>query len=237
MNELIYVGNELELFQHASNWKKYFGAYLMPYLNGTVLEVGAGIGGTTMHLCNGSQKKWVCLEPDPSLFSELEEKIQDHELPNCCIPIKGTIASLPPHEKYNTILYIDVIEHIENDISELMEAEKLLCDNGYLIVLVPAHQFVYNSFDKSIGHFRRYNKRMLLRTAPPNLKLKKIIYLDSMGLVASILNRFFLKQKYPTAKQIKMWDKSLVRISKVTDFILNYKIGKTLIAIWQKNKI
>lgn len=235
MNELIYIGNELELFQHASNWKKYFGAYLMPYLNGTVLEVGAGIGGTTMHLCNGSQKKWLCLEPDPSLFSELEKKIQDHELPNCCIPIKGTIENLSPQEKYNTILYIDVIEHIENDVSELMEVEKLLCDNGYLIVLVPAHQFVYNSFDKSIGHFRRYNKRMLLHTAPPNLKLKKIIYLDSMGLLASILNRFFLKQKYPTAKQIKMWDKSLVRISKVTDFILNYKMGKTLIAIWQKN--
>src|SRR5215203_398528 len=236
MQEIAYVGNELELFQHASVWKGYFGSYLKPYLSGNVLEVGAGMGSTTKSLCNGTEKKWVCLEPDPKLYEELEEKIRSSELPQCCTAIKGVIQDLPPDEKFDAIMYIDVIEHIENDGAELNAAKNFLAENGHLIVLVPAHQFVYSPFDKSIGHFRRYNKGMLLKVAPADLKLKKMIYLDSMGLLASILNKFLLKQKYPTYKQVQIWDKTLVKISKITDLVINHQTGKTLIAVWQKTK-
>ena len=236
MKEIAYVGNELELFQHASNWKQYFGHYIMPFLNGNVLEVGAGIGGTTMHLCNGTQKKWICLEPDPKLYDELKQKIKSRQLPQCCTAVKGIVQDLQPDEKFDAIIYIDVIEHIENDRAELNAAKNFLAENGHLIVLVPAHQFVYSPFDKSIGHFRRYNKSMLQQVVPIGLKLKKMIYLDSMGLLASIVNKFFLKQKYPTLKQVQMWDKTLVSISKLTDFVINHQTGKTLIAVWQNAK-
>jgi SAM-dependent methyltransferase len=236
MQEISYIGNELELFQHATVWKKYFGKFLKPYLNGKVLEVGAGIGSTAKHLCNGDQEKWICIEPDPSLYNELKNKIELKELPACCTAFKGVIQDLNFIEKYDAILYIDVIEHIERDAAELAYAKNLLAENGYLIVLVPAHQFVYSLFDKSIGHFRRYNKKMLRTIAPRSLSLKKMIYLDIMGLLASILNKFFLKQKYPSLRQIEMWDKKMVRISKIIDPIINYRTGKTLIAIWKNQK-
>ena len=84
MSEIPYIGNELDLFEKATVWKKYYGNFLAPYLKGKILEVGAGIGGTTTELCNGTQEKWICLEPDPDLFAKLEKKIQDHRLPACC---------------------------------------------------------------------------------------------------------------------------------------------------------
>jgi ubiquinone/menaquinone biosynthesis C-methylase UbiE len=235
MQEIPYVGNELELFQHATTWKNYFGKFLQPYLKGKVLEVGAGIGGTTLHLCDGTQNKWTCLEPDPQLFSELKRKVDAKELPACCEAVKGVIKDLPPSEKFNTIMYIDVIEHIENDGAELLSAYNYLEEGGYLIVLVPAHQYVFSPFDKSIGHFRRYNKKMLRNVAPNGMQVKKMWYLDCMGLMASVVNKLFLKQSYPTLKQISMWDKTLVPISKVADVLINYRTGKTLVAVWQKN--
>ena len=61
MNTEHYIGNELELFDKAKNWKRYYGTLIQPFLTGDVMEVGAGIGATTRSLCNGSQKKWVCL--------------------------------------------------------------------------------------------------------------------------------------------------------------------------------
>src|SRR5438105_44830 len=140
MQEIPYIGNELELFEHATVWKKYYGRFLKPLFTGKVLEVGAGIGGTTSELCNGTQEKWVCLEPDPDLFAKLEDKIKDRQLPACCVPVKGTTGDLRPGEKFNAIMYIDVIEHIEKDADELSRAETLLAEGGYLVVLVPAHQ-------------------------------------------------------------------------------------------------
>ena len=234
MHEISYVGNELELFQNATVWKNYFGSFLKPYLRGNVLEVGAGIGSTTQYLCNGTQQKWVCLEPDPNLYKELEKKIQSQQLPHCCISIKGITRDLPAHEKYNAIMYIDVIEHIEKDDEELAFAKTLLAPDGYLIVLVPAHQFLFSPFDKAIGHYRRYNKKLLKCTAPQDLRLEAIKYLDSCGLLASIVNKYFLKQAYPTLKQINFWDKTMVKISQITDKITGYKIGKTVVAVWKK---
>jgi SAM-dependent methyltransferase len=234
MGEIHYVGNELDLFEEASAWKKYYGHFLKTYLKGKILEVGAGIGGTTSVLCDGSQKKWLCLEPDPQLYARLEDKIKDKQLPYCCESLKGTTTDLPDSEKFNAIMYIDVIEHIENDREELARACTLLDENGYLIVLVPAHQFLYNEFDKAIGHYRRYNKKSLLMTAPIDLLLRKVMYLDSCGLIASLMNKYFLKQNYPTKRQISFWNNFIVPISRPIDFILNYNSGKTVVAIWQK---
>ena len=233
MAEIPYIGNELELFSHATNWKNYFGGVLKPFLKGKVLEVGAGLGGTTAVLCDGTQPKWVCLEPDPALFEELNKKLGSGQLPACCIGIKGISGELRKDEKYDTILYIDVIEHIEKDGDELLTAKSLLAPGGHLIVLVPAHQFVYSPFDKAIGHYRRYNKKMLRSVAPPGLSLQKMVYLDATGLMASIVNKLFLKQPYPTLDQVKMWDKRLIPVSRIMDRIINYQTGKTLIAIWK----
>ncbi len=235
MSEIPYIGNELELFMHARNWKNYFGSFLRGYLSGKILEVGAGIGSTTGFLCDGTQDKWICLEPDPALYNELARKIESHQFPPCCSAIKGITRDLPKEEKYDAILYIDVIEHIEHDDEELAYARELLAEGGHLIVLVPAHQSLFSPFDKAIGHFRRYNKKMLRASSPPGLPLVKMIYLDSIGLFASTVNKLFLRQSYPTLKQINLWDKRMVPVSRVTDILTNHRIGKTLVGIWKKS--
>ena len=234
MTEIAYIGNELEVFEHATTWKRYYGRFLAPYLKGKILEVGAGIGGTTIELCDGSQEKWVCLEPDPQLYGNLQEKITGGRLPACCSSVKGTTGDLPQSEKFDAILYIDVIEHIEKDADELVRAASLLAAGGALIVLVPAHQYLYNEFDKAIGHYRRYDRKMLSAAAPGGVKLLWMRYLDSFGLMASLVNKYFLKQSYPTVKQIRFWNRFIIPVSKIADPLLGYNTGKTLTAVWQK---
>ena len=234
MSEIPYIGNELHLFQHASNWKQYYAKNLKPFIKGDVLEVGAGNGSTTNYLYDGSQRSWLCLEPDSGLFKELEAKIENKELPDRCACLKGIVSDLDPPQKFDTILYIDVIEHIEDDKAELRQAAEKLNKGGHLIVLVPAHQSLFSKFDTAIGHFRRYDKKMLPPIAPPSLQLKKIKYLDSMGLLASLANKYFLKQDYPTLDQIHFWNNLIIPVSRVTDILTNYSLGKTLIGIWQK---
>jgi 2-polyprenyl-3-methyl-5-hydroxy-6-metoxy-1,4-benzoquinol methylase len=229
-----YIGNELELFSHAHNWKGYYRKHLAPFIQGNVLEVGAGIGETTSHLFNENVKTWLCLEPDASLARSIEKKIQEKKLPVHCHLQIGTTQSLNPDVLYDTIIYIDVIEHIEDDIREIDRAATLLKPGGHLIILVPAHQYLFSPFDKAIGHYRRYNKTILQKVIPANLQKKKLFYLDGLGFFASLANKWFLKKEYPTLQDVKFWDRVLVPISKIIDPCIGYSTGKSLIGVWQK---
>ncbi len=154
-----YIGSELEIFRHAKNWKAYYGAKIRPFFGRDVLEVGAGLGATTETLCGGGENRWVCLEPDKEMAGEIEAKIRAGALPANCEAAALTLEELDEAEKFDSILYIDVLEHIEDDRAEVLAAARHLRAGGHLIVLAPAHQFLYTPFDKAIGHFRRYNKR------------------------------------------------------------------------------
>jgi SAM-dependent methyltransferase len=229
-----YIGNELELFKHAHNWKNYYASFIKKYLINDVLEVGAGIGETTRSLCDGNQKSWLCVEPDAELTKEIAIKKENGYLPSFIEIVTNTLDGVDSNRKFDAIIYIDVIEHIEDDTDELKKASSFLKPGGHLIVLVPAHNYLYSEFDKSIGHFRRYNKKMLLDVAPKELKQLDLRYLDSLGLLASLANKWFLKQDYPELKQIKFWDNFIIPISRITDLVTFYSIGKTVIGIWQK---
>jgi ubiquinone/menaquinone biosynthesis C-methylase UbiE len=228
-----YVGSELEVFAHAVNWKSYFQSYIAQFLAGDVLEVGAGIGSTTRLLCNGSQSRWICLEPDPVLVEVLtkDEALAKRN----CEMVLGSLQDLRQDQLFDSIIYIDVLEHIEDDRSELRTATDHLRANGTLIVLSPAHQFLFTPFDQAIGHFRRYSKRTLLEAAPQVLKIERLMYIDSVGSLASAVNRFLLKSEMPGIRQVTFWDRVLVPLSKVIDPLLGYSIGKSVLAVWPKN--
>lgn len=226
-----YIGNELELFEKANNWKQYYGSFLKPFIKGDVLEVGAGIGGTTKALCSGNERSWTCLEPDASLLDRLKEEQGKGLLPAVCKPFCGLIQDLPEGKTYDTILYIDVIEHIEDDKSELIRAFERLKPGGKILIIVPAHNFLFSPFDRAIGHYRRYNISMLRKVLPVGGTWVRLHYLDSVGLAASLANKMMLQQKVPTAGQIAFWDKKMIPVSRVVDSLFFRKIGKTVLGI------
>jgi len=229
---LSYVGSELEIFQHATNWKAYYARAIKPYVIGDVMEVGAGLGATSRFLCDGRQRSWTCLEPDPELLGQLHERLVAHPLPSPVRTICGTVDALAADKRFDAILYIDVLEHIEDDVAELERSAARLRQGGHIVVLAPAHQSLYSEFDKAIGHFRRYSKPSLLAAAPPVLQPVEAFYLDAVGMAASLANRLLLRASMPTDGQIKFWDRVLVPVSRVIDPVLGRSIGKSVVAIW-----
>lgn len=225
-----YGGNELELFRHACRWKQYFARHLGPYIAGDVLEVGAGVGATTRFLVAGT-RSWTCLEPDPSLAASAREALARDPETSTSTVLTGTLDDVPLGETYDTILYIDVIEHIEDDGAELRRASTRLRPGGHLVVLAPAHQWLYSEFDRSIGHYRRYSASTL-EGAGPGLRVCASFYLDSLGMLASSANRLLLGRELPTPRQIRFWDDWLVRGSRFLDPLLGHRVGKTVIVVW-----
>lgn len=232
MPEFTYVGSELDLFAAATRWKDYWSSQLRPYITGDVLEVGAGLGSNTPFLDSGENRRWVCLEPDAELFGTLKESVRESGTPREVM--RGTLADLDSRQQFDTIIYIDVLEHIEKDGEELRAAGARLRAGGRILVLSPAHQWLFTPFDAAIGHYRRYNRGDLRRISPEGLRVERLFYLDSAGLLLSMGNRFFLQQSMPTKAQLKVWDTYVVPVSRVLDPCLFHSIGKTVVGVWKR---
>lgn len=223
-----YVGGELEIFRKASNWKRYWSSHVSPYLRGDVLEVGAGLGTNTELLSIGAYRSWTALEPDAKLtrrFPKLGDKFR---------LVNGTLADIDG--EFDAILYIDVLEHIEDDREEMKQAVAHLKPGGTLIVLSPAHQFLFSPFDRAIGHYRRYSRESLQAVAPEGLDTEELTYLDSVGCLLSLGNRLLMRQSMPTQGQILFWDRTVVPLSQWLDAITFGRFGKTVLGIWRKPK-
>jgi SAM-dependent methyltransferase len=195
-----------------------------------VLEVGAGLGANTRQFESLSYDHWTCLEPDAVLLEQIHPgtpPLDRHE------SILGNIGALDAYRRFDAILYIDVLEHIEDDAQELSRASKHLRPGGSLIVLSPAHPWLFAPFDRAIGHYRRYTKESLQDVAPAHLRQEKLVYLDSVGLLASLGNRLLLEQEMPTASQIKTWDSVLVPCSRLLDPLLCGTVGKSVLGVWR----
>src|SRR5258708_925086 len=120
MTEFKYVGSELDLFAAVHHWKSYWSAEMRPFITGDVLEVGAGVGSNTRNLDTGRLSRFVCLEPDTELVGRLADELRagSRKYETIC----GTLASIPAEECFDTICYIDVLEHIEDDAGEMKRA-------------------------------------------------------------------------------------------------------------------
>lgn len=194
------------------------------------MEVGSGIGSATREFCNGAHERWVCLEPDSELSSRARSRLESFE----CEFIAGTLDALEAGDTFSAILYMDVLEHIAEDRLELIRASLHLKKSGVICVLSPAHAWLYSEFDKAIGHYRRYTKAGLAAMDLPGLKLERLRYLDCCGVLPSAANRFLLRSSMPTGRQIILWDRLLVPVSRLVDPLLGYSMGKSVLAVWRK---
>jgi SAM-dependent methyltransferase len=228
-----YVGSELELFAAATNWKAYLAAVVRRFVFGRVLDVGAGLGTNISYLHNPLVREWTCLEPDANLARRIDEQLATGQYPANCRVAIGTIKSLDSAALFDTILYVDVLEHIHEDYAELVLARRHLATKGNLLVLAPAHQFLFTEFDAAIGHYRRYNRTSLRALTPPGCQLITCLMMDCAGFFASLANKVLLSAAMPSRRQIAVWDKLLVPISRIVDRGIRHSFGKTIIAVWR----
>ena len=145
----------------------------------------------------------------------------------------GTLLDLRA-DRFDTIVYIDVLEHIGNDREELIAAARMLRPGGRIIVLAPAHQRLFTPFDAAIGHFRRYNRRVLREISPPGLRLEQLRYLDSAGLLLSAANLLLLRRSMPAKSQLAFWDRCIIPVSRVLDPCFCGALGKSILGIWRR---
>lgn len=227
-----YVGEELENFAVARFWRKYVISNFSKYFKDKdVLEVGSGIGSFSEMIIKDC-KKITILEPDKNFYLYLSEKFKNEK--KITEIINGSSHDING-KKYDTIFHLQVLEHLEDDQSEITRNLKLLKDNGYLLICVPSFMELYSSFDKAIGHHRRYVKEDFERFNLNGSKIIKSYYIDSSGYLIYKIFKMLLNSSNPKKFMIYLWDRIFIPISIFLDKILFHKIGKNLIIIIKKS--
>lgn len=220
-----YPGEELDNFENANIFRIYTYTLINNFIKSPIIEVGAGIGSFASKYIN-KHKKIFLAEPDENMLSRLKKRFKKK-----AYYVKN-FNDLK--RKFNTIIYMSVLEHIKKDTREINRAIKKLKINGHLIIMVPAHQKLFSEFDKKIGHHKRYEKKYFNKKFS-NAKLIQLRFIDSLGYFLYFLNKiFFKKDENPSKFKIFIWDKFFCPISIFIDYILNYKVGKNIIAIFKK---
>ncbi len=148
---------------------------------------------------------------------------------------QGTLSDLPADERFDAVVYLDVLEHIEADRAELIAAANRLTPSGHLVVLAPAFQSLYSEFDRAIGHYRRYTITSLKALTPPDTIVVYARYLDAAGACLSAANRLILSRTAPTSRNIRFWDRCVIPISRVADHVLGRLAGRSVVCVWQKD--
>ena len=222
-----YLNHVLSYFDLAQNYRNYQLKLIKKHIFGKILEVGPGRGEIIENFLN-DKNQITLLDTDKEICEILEKRFLGKNIEI----INSDIGSLD--KKFNTILYMDVIEHIKEDEKELNKAIDKLDSGGKLVIIVPAFNFLFSDFDLNVGHFKRYHKQDFHKFKNEKIKIVDLKYFDSIGFFILCFSKFLkIKDNNKTAFGIKVWN-FLIPISKLIDRIIFNSLGKSLICVYKK---
>lgn len=224
---------ELELLSNTPRSTEIILDELSLHIGQRVVEVGAGLGQITAMLVERGLTV-TAVEPDPSLF---EKSHKDGTQRAHCGTLSGLLADHPSEiETFDSALYVNVLEHIEDDVAEVRIAAQALRRGGTIVIFVPALPALYGTMDEISGHYRRYRKselRSVIEKA--GLEVTELRFFDSVGVIPYWVSYALLRRKTLGAGSVQLYDKVIIPISQFISRVSGRRmIGKNLIAIGRK---
>jgi len=220
---------EFEALTEARNYREYLIREFKPFLSGDVIEVGTGIGQMTEILVQlAAIKRLIAIEPDADFCAKHRANFPKHEL------IEGTIENLEAGSAWNSILSINVLEHIQDDEGELRRYAALLRErHGMLCLFVPARPEIYAPIDKDFGHFRRYTKPELAgKLKDAGFEVEKLYYYNLPGYFAWWLNFCILKKRAFEIDKVRFYDRVILPLVYFKESrIMRPPFGQSLLAV------
>ena len=233
-----YVGKDLEAMDFAVNYHRWILEFIKPFLGKHLVEVGAGTGSFSELLLETNPETLSLIEPS-AMVNELR-KNDAIKKSAADIKIFSTIFAevadrIKTEQSPDSVIYINVLEHIEDDRLELETVHRTLREKGCVFIFVPALPILFSEFDKQIGHFRRYRKSELIdKCRNAGFKLLVSNYFDISGIIPWLVKYRLLKSKTMESGAVQFYDKYVVPVAKPLENFIAPPIGKNLLVVAQK---
>jgi 2-polyprenyl-3-methyl-5-hydroxy-6-metoxy-1,4-benzoquinol methylase len=225
---------ELELLSNTPTSTRLILEQFDDQLGTKILEIGAGLGQISAMLVKDG-RAITSLEPDPKLCKQLETSTQSLGVRSFPSTLKQALSSgqISSDEKFDSIVIVNVLEHIEDDIQELKTAKNVLSSDGKIVIFVPAMPSLYGSMDAISGHFRRYRRSELeavIRAA--GLQIESVRYFDPIGVLPYWLSYRVLNRQTLGTSSVALYDKVIVPSSIFLSRLIRSRgLGKNLLLV------
>jgi SAM-dependent methyltransferase len=230
-----FFARDLEQMAKAINYRRWQFCMIAPYIKGKVLEIGAGIGNFTPELARCAESV-ISIEPNAFCYRQLVEKSKP--LPNTTvhnIPAEQLDQKVPTDYLADTVVCMNVLEHLRDDEGAVSLFTRRLKTGGSLVLLIPAIPWLFGEIDRRLGHYRRYSKRSataLIREA--GLGILKMRYFNFIGAWGWWWNARISRSTSQNDFQIRVFDRYIVPWQSRLEALVAPCIGQSLLVVARK---
>lgn len=228
-----YEGSDLEAMGAAENYPKWIVEEFSPYLKGAIADVGAGSGNFSKYLLETEVDSIHAFEPCSNMHAILSKRYSSEARLKTVNSYVTEVAEAY-RGRFDAVVYNNVMEHVEDDEAELKAVYQMLKPGGCVLIYVPALQWLYSDFDRSLGHFRRYEKatgsELLLRTG---FAVETVKYADVLGVLPWFFCMKVFKGKLSKGS-VGLYDRVGVPVTRMLEKIVPMPLGKNLLLVGRK---
>jgi glycosyltransferase involved in cell wall biosynthesis len=229
-----YAQAILQNLSHARRFNKWMIKTIEPYMGNAILEVGSGIGNISRLL--PKKEHLIVTDVDQIYLDILQVAFGDMDIVRVVkldIRKQEDVHALGGEGICDTIVCLNVLEHIEDDQKALKHMHDILVPGGNVVLLVPQYKWLFGSYDRHAGHFRRYNRKELKKKLDQaNFRVVWYKNFNSLGLLGWLVNSCLLQRKAMDRWQLKIYD-LLVPLLRIIEGLLPLP-GLSLICVAEK---
>jgi SAM-dependent methyltransferase len=227
----------LEHLNGADRLNQWIFATIRPHVSGDVLEIGSGIGnisacciqnGIPLSVSDCNEQYCRLLEKNfagnPFVKNVFRIDLGDKAFKVMYADILGS---------FDTVFALNVVEHIGDDAVAVANCHRLLAPGGSLVILVPAHQWLYNVLDRELGHYRRYTRVSVAKLLSNDFVDIKTRYFNLAGILGWFVSGSIFRKKTLPRGPINIFNK-LVPLFRLADRLTLNQLGLSVIAVGRK---
>jgi glycosyltransferase involved in cell wall biosynthesis len=198
----------LDSLAQTPRFNRWLADTIQPYVGIHVLEIGAGIGNLSQFLA-ARRKSYTASDIDEEHLARL--RVRFTHRPNMSLmhcDLSAPADFQPLQGRADTVICLNVLEHIEDDGVGLRNIARALMPGGTAIVLVPQDQAIYGTLDKVLGHYRRYSDPELRKKMEAaGLHVERVLHFNRVTRPGWWFNGRVLQRKHFSRFQLWVFDR------------------------------
>ena len=231
-----YDGFDLESLADLHRYQQWIISHFEPYISGAVVELGAGSGAISFHLIEKSDSL-ILVEPSTRHAEILQHRFAEtSKVSIVCGSLEEQTVQFP-EASVDSIVMVNVLEHIEDDRAALIKISRSLKPGAYLMIMVPALPFLFSNMDTRLGHHRRYLSDQLqeiLRAT--GFAIITARYMDMIGIIPWWLINTVAGKTDFNPFLLQLYDAVFVPLSRYLEALIKPPLGKNIVIVAQRMK-